>query len=484
MLEVRGIHKNFPGVRALSDVSITLHAGTVHALMGENGAGKSTLGKIIAGLYQPDQGEVLLNGQPVTFRGPADAKQHGIGIVHQELLFCENLTVAENLSLAVLPKRFGFLDRKAMDEHALKCLQRINSEISPGQLVKELTVAQQQLVQIAATLAQGAKIIIFDEPTSSLTSTDVTALLEQIQQLKEEGILCIYVSHRLDEIFRVCDTVSVLRDGVHVGTRQISDIQQKDLVEMMVGRNVELGDPIETSDVQTVAKVENLNVLGKVANANFEIRKGEILGFAGLIGSGRTETLEALFGLQPGSTGLLNGENIPSRATEAVKKGLALVPEDRKRHGLVLGMSVRENMTFPILSRFSKAGMLRSKKELSTAESWIRELDIRPKLTEVPVGGLSGGNQQKVVIARWLAAETEIVLVDEPTRGVDIGAKAEIHNQLRELARKGKAVVVVSSELPELRALANRILVFRNGRIVKELAGGSSESEIVSAMVS
>jgi ABC-type sugar transport system ATPase subunit len=486
MLEVTGISKQFPGVRALDDVSVTFQAGTVQALMGENGAGKSTLGKIIAGLYTPDSGSIRLDGKDCKFRSPLDAQKAGIGIVHQELLFCENLTVADNLSLGNMPSKAGFLNEREMFIRAQSWLHQSEVDIDPNAKIGSLSIAQQQQVQIASAIGQGAKVLIFDEPTSSLSQNDVIRLLDRIRSLRDKGMLCIYVSHRLEEIFAVCEKATVLRDGKLIGTEIVSEIKPSDLVRMMVGREVEMGSAPAISQQKSVAQIENLSVPGRVKNVSFEIRPGEILGFAGLVGSGRTEILESIFGINQAATGSVScgtrTVNLPIRPKTALSLGLGLVPEDRKRHGLVLGMNIRENLSFPILPLLSKLGFINQKQESQIVDQWFKKLDVRAPNSEYAIGGLSGGNQQKVVMGRWFAANCEILLVDEPTRGVDVGAKAEIHDRLRQLASEGKAVVVVSSELPELIALSSRILVIRDGELIAELPANSTESEIMASM--
>ncbi|MEA2554452.1 MAG: ribose transport system ATP-binding protein [Fimbriimonadaceae bacterium] len=488
VLECRQVSKSFPGVRALDAVSIQVETASCHGLVGENGAGKSTLGKILAGLYSPDDGEILLDGRAVHFRSPNDAMRAGIGIVHQELLFCENLSVAENLNLHKPPSRLGFYDRNEGDERAKRWLQAIDANVDPEQAVGELTVAKQQLVQIAGAMSLGARILIFDEPTSSLSQVEAERLMACIRELKSKGVTCIYVSHRMEEVFEICDHVTVLRDGKLVGTKAIAETSRQELVSMMVGRELDLATrtiqpPTEAAEV---LRVTDLSVPGKVSDVGFAVRSGEIVGLAGLVGSGRTETLEALFGLNARATAqvTLKGKLFrPSSPARALQAGMGLIPEDRKRHGLVLMMSAKQNISLPILSRLSRAGLIRRRRERELARAYFDRLRIKAPTLDANTAALSGGNQQKLVLAKWVAAECDVLLVDEPTRGIDVGAKAEIHNLLRELAEQGKAIVVASSELPELLALCTRILVLREGRIVGELDQSAADENAIMRMM-
>ena len=480
-----GITKRFPGVVALEDVTVEFAAGSCHALMGENGAGKSTLGKILGGLYAPDAGQVILEGQQVRFRGPREADAEGVSIIHQELLFAENLTVADNLCLGDLPARGVLIDEARMLETAREYLGAIGSDIDPRTRLGELTVSRQQLVQIAAGVGRGAKVLVFDEPTSSLSQVETERLLVLIAELKQRGIACIYVSHRLEEVFRVCDTVTVLRDGRKVDTRPISELDRNALVSMMVGRPVSEEAFVSPGPVGEVKlSVDRLTSPGKFRDISFEVRAGEILGLAGLVGAGRTEVVEALFGLDPHVSGTVqvNGKSLHGGPVERMELGLGLVPEDRKRHGLVLGMNARENISLPILDRLAAWGLVKLPEERSLAQKFFDRMRVKAPSLDAPTQGLSGGNQQKLVIAKWLAAETEILLVDEPTRGVDVGAKAEIHDLLRGLAADGKAVIVVSSDLPELLGLATRILVMREGSLAGELPAAPGEQAVMRLM--
>lgn len=486
ILSARNLGKRFPGVKALEGVNVDVEAGTVHALMGENGAGKSTLGKILAGLYAPDEGEILLDGAPAHFHGPQDAVAAGISIVHQELLFAENLTVADNLSLGDLPNRGLWIDEGRMRERAREWLAAIGADIDPDAILGSLPVSKQQLVQIAGAAGRGARVLIFDEPTSSLSRSETERLLDLIREFKKNGVTCLYVSHRLEEIFAVCDRITVLRDGQVVDTVPIQGLTRDDLVQMMIGRKVEEAVASEITNCgDELLRVEGLTSPGKFRDVSFSVKAGEILGLGGLVGAGRTEVLEALFGLDRDAAGsiFVKGQPIAMAGPEqAMKQGLGLVPEDRKRHGLVLGLSSKENVSLPSLDRVASFTWIRRREERDLAQKYFSRMRVKAPSIETVAAGLSGGNQQKLVIAKWLAAQSEILLVDEPTRGVDVGAKAEIHGLLRELAAQGKAVVMVSSDLPELLALSTRILIMREGKLVGELAAGAKEDQAMRLM--
>lgn len=480
ILQLTGITKRYPGVTALDAVDVSIQSGSVHALMGENGAGKSTLGKVICGLIHPESGTINFKGQPAHYSDPGEAVRAGIGMVHQELLFCENLTVAENLCLGDTPRKGVFVDRSEMTERAQKALARIGAKVDPQARLGALPVAVQQMVQIAGAVAKGAEVLIFDEPTSSLSHSESERLFELIDQLKSEGVTCIYVSHRMNEIFRLCDAITVLRDGKHVVTKPASEFNHDSLVAAMIGRDLIKSDyqPNELGEVALA--VSNLQSPGKFRDVSLQVRKGEIVGLAGLVGAGRTEVLEAIFGLDKQATGNIQVLGQPLRLgspQRAIDHRLGLVPEDRKRHGLILGMRIRENETLPILPRIARLGFIQRAKERDTAKKYFDRLRIRAPGLESITGGLSGGNQQKVVLAKWLAAECDVLMVDEPTRGVDIGAKSEIYDILREVTAAGKAVLMVSSELPELIGIADRILVFRNGEIAGEISKAEATEE-------
>lgn len=488
IVRFENIGKRFPGVQALRDVNLEIRRGACHALMGENGAGKSTLGKILAGLYRPDAGQIVFDGRPVAFNSPRDAFMAGIGIVHQELAFCENMTVAENLCLSNLPARFSFVARARMRQRAQSALATIGADLDVKALMAQLSVGQQQMVQIAGAVAGGARLIVFDEPTSSLSQIEAGRLFGLIKDLHARGITTIYVSHRLEEIFELCDTVTVLRDGCIVGTKPIGELNEKQLVEMMIGRPVAAYCLRHNNALPAdeLLRVENLSSPGKFKSISFGVRAGEIVGLAGLVGAGRTEVAMALFGLDPYASGnvFINGRKAPIRSPEqAMRYGIGLVPEDRKRCGLVLGMSVRENISLATLNQLALCGWVRRKKEYEQVKLYFDRLRVRAPHMNTIAATLSGGNQQKLVIARWLAAQCRVLIVDEPTRGVDVGAKAEIHGLIDQLAQGGGAILLISSDLPEVVNLADRVLVMRNGRLAGELPHAqATQSSILKLM--
>lgn len=476
------ITRRFPGVQALSDVSLEVAAGSCHALCGENGAGKSTLGKILAGIFTPDAGRLIVYGREVRFSSPRDALAAGVGMVHQELAFCDNLSVAENLCLGALPTRRGLLDRATMAERAEAMLAEIGTTLDVWRPVGSLTIAQQQMVQIAQAVSSGARIIVFDEPTSSLSQVEADRLYELIGRLTARGAACIYVSHRMNEVFRICDTVSVLRDGQHVGTRPIAGLSEHELVQMMIGRPLAEYAPHPAGVVlgEEVLRVERLSSPGKFEDIAFSLRRGEVLGLAGLVGAGRSELAQALFGLDPAMRGdiVVGGKRARiDTPADAIALGIGLVPEDRKRLGLVPQESAAHNLSLAILKRLARFGWLRLGEERRVAREFFDRLRVRAPSLDATVAGLSGGNQQKIVLARWLAARSRVLILDEPTRGVDVGAKAEIHALIGELAAQGAAILLISSELPEVLALSHRILVLRGGRVVGEVPQGEATQD-------
>jgi ABC-type sugar transport system ATPase subunit len=448
--------------------------------MGENGAGKSTLGKILAGLITPDSGEIYLFGEQVHFRNPIDACNAGVSIVHQELIAFENLTVEENLAMESMPNIGPFVNFGQMRKDAKQWLENVHSNIDPATRLGDLPISQQQVVLIAGAVARGAKVVIFDESTSSLSNREAEVLFDQIRRLKASGVTCIYVSHRMEEIFLLCDTVSVLRDGKHVGTKSISELDRGSLVQMMIGRAIEESSHAPAAVGDTKLEVANYTSPGKFHDVNFSVKAGEIVGFAGLVGSGRSEIATAIFGLDRDALGTLklNGEEIkPKSPIQMMGHKLGLVPEDRKRQGLVLMMNSRENITLPTLKEDATLGWVNKKREREVAQTFFQKLRVKAPSTESDTLGLSGGNQQKLVLAKWLAAHCDVLILDEPTRGVDVGAKSEIHDLIRGLAHEGKAVIVISSELPEVLGLATRILVVRDGTIVGEVNAKDATEE-------
>ena len=488
-IRFEGVTKRFPGSLALSDVTLEVASGTCHALCGENGAGKSTLGRILAGVHQPDAGRVLIDGSPVRFAGIRGALAAGVAMVHQEPTLCNNLSVAENLALGQMPSRRGLVDREAMAARAHEMLAAVGATLNVQRPVGELSVAQHQLVQIAAAVGAGASIIVFDEPTSSLSEGEAQLLFALIERLKAAAITCIYVSHRMPEIFRLCDAVSVLRDGQHVATRTLRDTTVDELVQLMIGRALSEYFPAHApaSGSEVVLDVQDLSSPGRFSDVSFALGRGEVLGIAGLVGSGRSQVAAALFGLDPESTGRVTVEGREVRIRhprEAIRLGFGLVPEDRKRQGIVPGEGSRRNMSLPVLDRLSSLSWVRRRAEDTMARDLVAQLRIRPNDTELPVAGFSGGNQQKVVLGRWLAARPRILMLDEPTRGVDVGAKAEIHALIAQLAASGTSILLISSELPELLSLSHRILVLRQGRLVGEVPAAQATQDQLMRLMS
>ncbi|HEX2718315.1 MAG TPA: sugar ABC transporter ATP-binding protein [Gemmatimonadaceae bacterium] len=483
-VRLEGITKRFPGVLALSDVSIEIAAGSCHALCGENGAGKSTLGKLVGGIHAPDEGRLFIHGKEARFSSPRDALDAGVGMVHQELAFCENMSVAENLTLGAIPARRGFVDFDAMASRAEAMLAEIGMTLDVRRPLGTLPIAQQQMVQIASAVGSGANIVIFDEPTSSLSQHEAERLFALIGRLKQRGVTCIYVSHRMPEIFRLCDAVSILRDGRHVMTRPVAGLSEGELVRAMIGRPLGeyLPPHLESTNGEQppLLEVKGLTVRGKFRDVSFTVKPGEIVGLAGLVGAGRSEVACAVFGLEPEMVGDIRlGGTLtrPREPREAIALGIGFVPEDRKRQGLVLSESAKHNTTLPLLRRLANLTWIRRDDEQKTAREYFDRLRVRAPGLDTVVAGLSGGNQQKILLARWLAAKSKVLMLDEPTRGVDVGAKAEIHALIGELASQGKAILLISSELPELLSLSNRILVLREGRIVGEVPRSQATEE-------
>lgn len=478
LLRLEGITKAFAGVPVLDDVSFDVAAGEVHALIGENGAGKSTLMKIATGALEPDGGRVIWKGREVVLKNPRRAYALGLAIVHQELMLVPSLSVSENIFLGRHPatrRLFRWVRWSQMHERARALLRALGHDLDPRRPVGELRIAEQQLVEIARALAFEADLIIMDEPTSPLSEHETQRLFGTIRQLKERGVSIVYISHRLREIYDIADRVTVLRDGRRVATARVAETTPDDLVRWMVGREINQHFPAPSPRPITgeALRVERLSARGKFSDISFTLRRGEILGIAGLVGAGRTELLEALFAAPPPDSGriYLNGRPVRFKTpADAVRHGLALVTDDRKTKGLVLGGSVRFNIELAVKDRLAWLGLvLPPARERELAERFVRELRIKTRHVEQPVIYLSGGNQQKVVLARWLAADSSIFLLDEPTRGIDVGSKAEIYDLIRQLSARGAAILLVSSELEEILHLADRILVMHRGRIVGDL---------------
>jgi ABC-type sugar transport system ATPase subunit len=474
-IEFSSITKTFAGVTALDSVSLSIARGECHGLMGENGAGKSTLGKILAGIYRPDAGTISIDGLEHSFTSPAQALKAGVAMVHQELAFCPDLSIAENLCMGQYPRRLGlFLDRRETNRCAEKLLAKLGVSLDVRQPMRALSTAQEQLVQIASALGIGARVIVFDEPTSSLSEPEAQRLFKLIEDLRSRGVTMIYVSHRLPEVLRLCDRMSILRDGHYVGTLDRSEATQNKIVQMMIGRTVENYLPHHSGPPRddVILRVRNLASPGKFSDVNFDIRAGEIVGFAGLVGAGRSEIATAIFGLDRSATGSMEiaGQRVPLRSIRTMmRRGVGLVPEDRKRQGLVLDMSGRANFSLAMLDRLRRLGLLDRSIERKLAGEYFAKLRVKTPSLESPVKGLSGGNQQKIALAKWLGRGAKLLIVDEPTRGVDIGAKAAIHQIIDELAQQGVAIMLISSELPEVLAMSSRILVMREGRLVAEI---------------
>jgi ABC-type sugar transport system ATPase subunit len=484
------ISKQFPGVQALRDVTLEIMVGSCHALCGENGAGKSTLGKLIAGIHAPDGGRLFVLGHEVRFQSPRDALTAGVAMVHQELAFCDNMTVAENLCLGSIPTRFGFADDAEMERRATALLAETGTTLDVHGKFGNLSIGQRQMVQIAAAVGGGARVIVFDEPTSSLSQAEAERLYALIGRLKARGVTCIYVSHRMPEIFQLCDTVSVLRDGRHVGTRPIAGLTEGELVQLMIGRP--LTEYLPSHDGGNGARgdellrVEGLSSPGRFEEISLTLRAGEIVGLAGLMGAGRSEVACAVFGLDHESRGqiFLRGKPVRiRRPADAIRLGIGFVPEDRKKQGLVLSESGLHNTSLPTLPRLSRFGWLNRKRERRMASEYFSRLRVRTPSVDAVVAGLSGGNQQKIVLAKWLAAHSDVLILDEPTRGVDVGAKAEIHAIVGELAAQGAAILLISSELPEVLSLSERILVLREGRMVGEVSRAQATQDLLLRMM-
>lgn len=485
LLRVEGLSKRFPGVVALDGVSFDLRGGEVHVLLGENGAGKSTLIKCLAGVYQPDEGRVLVDGRPVTIATAAQAEALGIATIYQEFNLVPQLSVAENVTLGRQPRRFGIIDRKEMDRRASAALQLVGLDVDLRRPVSTLGVARQQLVEIAKALSLDARILILDEPTAALTDAEVDRLLGLMADLRTKGVGMVFISHHLEEIQRVGDRVTVLRDGRSVGTVP-AGTDTDELVRMMVGRSIESQFPRRPSPVGAeLLRVEGLTARGRFEDVSLSVRAGEVVGIAGLVGAGRTELLRAVFGADPYDSGsvTVQGRPLPPHDVHAaIRAGLGLVPEDRKAQGLVLGATVEENLTLAVLRDATRAGIVDRARLRDQARTVVDDLGIRTPSTQAVVTNLSGGNQQKVVMGKWLAADPTVLLLDEPTRGIDVGAKVEIYELINTLTASGRGVLLVSSELPEVLGVCDRVLVMAQGHIVGELTHEEATQDVVMAL--
>jgi ABC-type sugar transport system ATPase subunit len=484
ILKINGISKHFPGVQALREVTFEVEPRTIHALIGENGAGKSTLMQIIAGVHQPDAGTVEFSGEIVKFAGPSDAQAKGIAIVYQELNLAPNLSIAENVFLGIEPKRSGvLLDRETLRNETLAVLGRLGLQHHPDTIVSALTVAQQQLIEICKSLVRNPRLLILDEPTSSLSETESAILFRVIADLKAHGVTILYISHRLPEVFSLCDTLTVLRDGRHVRTIPIQETTEAEAVRLMVGRELLAfhRHPVKPKG-EAVLRVAHLSKKGQYEDINFELRRGEIVAMAGLIGAGRSEMALGIFGSPPADRGevFLRGSRVHfRRPKDAVMAGIAFVPEDRANMGLVLGAEVGANISSAALRRVARGPFVDRPAEHELIKKYVSRLRVRTPSYQQMARLLSGGNQQKVLLAKWLAVQPTVLIVDEPTRGVDIGTKAEIYGLFDELVREGIAILVISSDLPEVLALADRILIMRHGRLTGELSRENATEEKV-----
>ena len=485
-LDISNVSKTFPGVKALDHVRFDIRPGEVHALVGENGAGKSTLIKILSGVQPPDEGaKILIEGEETQFARPIDAIKKGISVIYQDFALFTNLTVAENIGInETIERKKRIVNWRDIQKRAREALDFLNVQIDPNAVVENLSVAKQQMVAIASAVAQDAKMIIMDEPTSALSRGEVERLYEIIDLLKEKNIAIMFVSHKMEELFRVSDRFTVFRDGQYVGTTDADKITEEELIAMMVGRKIEVKRYANLEEKgEVVLAVENLSKKGNFKDISFELHAGEVVGFTGLVGAGRSEVAQAVFGISPADSGVIrvSGEKIHiANPAQALQKGIAYIPESRQTQGLVLPKTIADNISLPLLRSFAnRLGIINREKQLSAVDEWIRMLDVRPNDPHMPAMQLSGGNQQKVVLAKWISTRARILIVDEPTNGVDIGAKDEIHKILRRLAEEGTAVMVISSELPEILSVSDRIVVMRRGRITAQMDNEAVTQEAI-----
>jgi ribose transport system ATP-binding protein len=496
LLRMEKITKAFPGVKALDEVDLEVYKGEVLALVGENGAGKTTLMEILnphpapTGFYKQDSGSVFFEGKEINLRSPLEAQKLGISFIHQHFNLAPNLSVCDNILLGRQPKKGGILgivDRDKMEKAALVYLDKLGMKFSVNALTGDLGVAQKQMVEIAKALSVDAKLLIMDEPTAPLTDNEVDKLFTIVNKLKKEGITFIFVTHKLNEVFKMCDRIVVLRDGKNAGSLDTKDATEEKITRMMVGRDLKMFPERETKIGKKIFEVKNLTKKGLIENVSFDVKKGEILGLYGLVGAGRTETIRAIFGVDKLDDGeiYIEEEKVSIKSpADAINKGLGFVPEDRQQQGLVPLMSIKENITLPVLDRISRNKVIKGKEERKIVAKYIDELKISPGDPVAPVKGLSGGNQQKVVIAKWLASSPKILILDEPTRGIDVGSKAEIHFRISLLALHGLGIIIISSELPEIIKMSDRILVMAEGRIAGEfLRKDATEEKIIGCAV-
>jgi len=483
-LALASVSKSFGAVRALREVSLELFAGEAHALAGENGAGKSTLVKTLAGVHRPDSGQVLLNGEPVVFHNPADAQRAGVAVIYQEPTLFPDLSVAENIFMGRQPRTtLGRIDRRAMRAEAAGLFDRLGVTVDPEQPARGLSIADQQLVEIAKAISRDARVLIMDEPTAALSGNEVTRLFSVVEALREQGCAVLFISHRLDEIFSLCQRVTTLRDGAWIASEPVAGLTHDDLIRRMVGRELGSLYPKQDTEAGEVAlRVERLTREGVFTDVSFEVRRGEIVALAGLVGAGRSEVVRAVFGIDRWDAGTVHvaGRPLPPASpTAAMAAGLALVPEDRRQQGLVMEMSIERNIGLTGLRSLRRGPVISRAAERARARDWAVRLRLKFAGLGDGVGVLSGGNQQKVVLAKWLATEPSVLIVDEPTRGIDVGTKAEVHRLLSELAGQGIAVLMISSDLPEVLGMADRVLVMHEGRITAEIPRTEATEESV-----
>lgn len=487
ILTLKNITKEFPGVKALDDVTINIERGTIHGLVGENGAGKSTLIKVLAGIYQPNKGEIILDGKPCRFNSPIEARRAGISVVHQEIKLAEPLSVAENMFLGNVQLKNGLVDWKGMRRRAREIVEDLGMDIDINAQVSSLTVAKKQIVEIMHAINNNSRILIMDEPSAVLTDRELEVMFRIVKQLRDKGITIIYISHRLDEIFGLCSNVSVLRDGRHIDTIPVASIDRQGLINMMVGREMGQEYPKEVGNVGgTILEVKNLS-RGILQDISFEVKSGEVFGISGLVGAGRTELARAILGIDKPESGevYVRGKKVHYRTfADAIRDGLGLIPEDRKLQGLVQIMSVKRNTTLVNMKRVLRAGVISSSLEETLSKEYADKLHVVTPSMETEVQYLSGGNQQKVVIAKWLFQNSEILFLDEPTRGIDVGAKAEIYRLINRMAKEGKTIIMISSEMPELLGMCDRIMVMHEGHKMGELNAAEATQEKIMALCS
>ncbi len=485
VLEMRRISKSFPGVKALKNVNFSVRRGSVHALMGENGAGKSTLMKILYGIYQPDEGDVLFKGKPYEVKSPIDALNGGVSMIPQEISPVPNLSVASNVFLGkeiTSGKGVQFIKQKQMEEETRKLFDDLGIDIDPSVMMGDISIANAQLVAIATAVSYNADLVIMDEPTSALTEKEVDKLYSIIRDLKEKKkIAIVYISHKLDEVFTICDDITVLRDGEYIGTDSVQNFDKDRLISMMVGRSMDEFFHKEAAEIgDVILEVKNLSLGKRFKNISFNLRQGEVLGLAGLMGAGRTEVMEAVFGYIPAESGeiILKGESVNIREpADAIKHGIAFVTEDRKLTGIFPDLSIKDNIIMPDVDNYLKNGLLNRKKIKENCQSQREAIAIKTPTLDQLIKNLSGGNQQKVLISRWLLTTPEILILDEPTRGIDVGAKSEIHRLIGELAKMGKSIIMVSSEMPEILSISDRIIVMHEGELSGEISRDEATQE-------